>query len=96
MIGLFLKNCIEKQAAIEKAIDDQEPKELNASAHSFKGLLVIFSKQGAKLTSQLEKIGASGKLNTEKVNSIYDNLKIVVDQIVPKLKEYKRTFEGQK
>ncbi|GEM_PF-3166604 len=32
----------------------------------------------------------------EKADAIYDNLNIIVDQIVPKLEEYKRNFQCQK
>ena len=93
MISLFLKNCEERQAAIQKAIDDNDAEELNTSAHSFKGMLVHFCKQGADLAYHLEKMGDSGKIDMERADAIYDNLKIVVDKIIPKLNEFKRRFE---
>ncbi|MCP4347839.1 MAG: PAS domain S-box protein [Desulfobacterales bacterium] len=95
LIGIFLKNCEESQTVIRKAIDDNEAEELNRSAHSIKGMLVHFCKQGADLAYQLEEMGGSGKLDMERANAIYVNLKIVIDQIVPKLEEYKLRFEGQ-
>ncbi|MCP4108387.1 MAG: PAS domain S-box protein [Desulfobacteraceae bacterium] len=96
MIGLFLESCKEKQSAIRKAIDDEEPEELNASAHSLKGMLAHFCKQGAELAYQLEDMGGSGKTDMETANAVYNNLKIVIGKIVPKLEEYKRRFEGHK
>ncbi|MDM8515560.1 ATP-binding protein [Desulfobacterales bacterium HSG16] len=96
MIGLFLKNCNEKQIAIKKAIDDKKSEELNASAHSFKGMLVHFSKQGADLVYQLEDMGKSGEIDIERAIVIYDNLRIVIDQMIPKLKEYKHKFENRR
>ncbi|MCP4109157.1 MAG: response regulator [Desulfobacteraceae bacterium] len=96
IIGLFLENCKENQIAIKKAIDDKKPEELNASAHSFKGMLVHFCKQGADLANQLEDTGCLGKTDMERANVIYDNLKIIIDRILPKLKEYKRKFESKK
>ena len=95
-IGLFLENCKEKLDAIRNAIDDKKPEALKESAHSFKGMLVYFCKQCAELAYQLEDMGESGKTDMEKANAAYDNLKIMVGQIVPKLEEHKRRFEGQK
>ena len=57
--------------------------------------MVYFSKQGSDLTIQLEDKGDSGRIDLEKANAIYDNLKIIADQIVPKLEEYKRNFQGR-
>ena len=61
-----------------------------------KGILLHFCKHGADLANQLEKMGNSGRIDIETANAVYDNLNIVIDQIIPKLKEYKQRFEGQK
>ncbi|MCP4132721.1 MAG: PAS domain-containing protein [bacterium] len=94
LIGAFLKNCKENQIAIKKAIDNKKPEALNASAHSLKGMLVHFCEQGADLANQLEEMGRSGKIDMERADVIYNNLKIIIDQILPDLKEYKRKFES--
>jgi CheY-like chemotaxis protein len=95
MIDIFLKNYIKQNSAIKKAIDDKDPEALNRSAHSFKGSLVYFCKIGSDLVGKLEDMGHSGIIDMEKANGIYDNLKSIVDQIVPKLAEFKRRFEGK-
>jgi len=53
---------IEIKTAIKKAVDDKNPEALNASAHSFKGLLLYFSEQGSDLAFQLEDMGDSGRI----------------------------------
>ncbi len=94
MIGICLKNCAEKQAAIKNAIDDRKPALLKISAHAFKGTLVHFSKLGADLAHQLEEMGGHGEIDLEKANTINDNLNSIVDQITPQLEDYKSKFEG--
>ena len=94
MIGLFLDHYLEKQAAIYMAINNNDPKALNISAHTFKGMLLHFCKKGNDLAYQLENMGHSGKVDAEKAKVIYETLKIVTTQIVPKLKSYKCKFEG--
>ncbi|MDM8535407.1 ATP-binding protein [Desulfobacterales bacterium HSG17] len=94
LIGLFMEQFNEIQRDVRKAIDDKKPWELEVAAHSLKGVLSNFCTQGADLAQQLEMMGNSGKIDIEKADAVFDNLKDVVEQIVPALKEYKREFEG--
>ncbi|MDM8516467.1 ATP-binding protein [Desulfobacterales bacterium HSG16] len=96
MIGVFLKNCKEKQDAIRNAIDDKKPEELNASAHALKGMLVHFCGYGADLAYQLEDMGGSDMIDMERADATYNNLKDVIDHIIPELEDYKHKFEDQK
>ena len=95
LLGTFLNRFMEKQATIKKAIDDKDPEAVKASAHSFKGMLSHFCKQAADLAYYLEKMGDSGTINIEKANTVYDNLKIIIDQIVPRLEGYRCRFTKQ-
>ncbi|MDM8568317.1 MASE3 domain-containing protein [Thiotrichales bacterium HSG1] len=94
LIGLSLETCKERQLNIKKSIDENNPYELRESAHLFRGMLVNFSKQGSNLVKQLEEIGRTGKIDVETANKIYSDLDIIIEQIIPKLEEYKRKFEG--
>ena len=95
LIGLFLKHFKEKQAAIKKAVFDNNPEVLYASSHAFKGMLLHFCRKGADLAYTLEEMGESGKVDQEKANAVLDNLQIIIDQIVPKLEEFYRDFNDQ-
>ena len=95
LIGLFLNHFKERQAAIKKAIDDNNPGALCASSHAFKGMLLHFCKQAADLALTLEKMGEHGKIDREKANAVLDNLQIIIDQIVPKLEKFHRRFKDQ-
>ena len=95
LIGLFLKRFKEKQAAIEKAVFDNNPEVLCASSHAFKGMLLHFCKKAADLAYTLEKMGEYGQIDQEKANAVLDNLQIIIDQIVPKLEEFYRDFNDQ-
>jgi len=94
LIGLFLDNYKEKQTYIRKYIDENNPVELRESAHLFRGMLINFSKQGSNLVKYLEEMGRTGKIDMETANTIYNDLNMVMDQIIPKLQEYKRKFES--
>ena len=96
IIGIFLQHYMGKQAAIKQAIDDKDPEALHASAHSFKGMLVHFCRQGTELAYKLETMGGTDKIDMKRAIATYDNLKVIVDQIVPKLKEYEHGFQDQK
>ncbi len=95
IISLFLKHYMEKQAGIGKAIENKNSKELHACAHSLKGMLLHFCKQGADLVYQLEEMGDSGKIDIKKAIVAYDKLKIIIDQIVPELKEYECRYKDR-
>ena len=95
LIGIFLKHFMEKQAAVKKAVENKDPEALKASAHALKGMLCHFCKQAADLTYQLENMGSSDKIDITKANAVYGTLKLVINQIVPKLEEYQRRFKVQ-
>jgi signal transduction histidine kinase/CheY-like chemotaxis protein/HPt (histidine-containing phosphotransfer) domain-containing protein len=95
VLGLFLEEYQSRQIEIKKAIEHQAPEALDKAAHSFKGILLYFCEQGADLAYSLETMGKSGKIDPDKANDVLNKLEHIIEQIIPKLEEYKLQFEGQ-
>jgi len=86
LIDLFISSYEEKQAEIRDAIVSENPVDLQIAAHSLKGILLHFGKTGADVAQKLENIGKSGLVEKQNAMNLYDNLVLIIEQMVGELR----------
>lgn len=96
LIDIFISTYEEKHSEIRRAIESENPKSLQMSAHAFKGMLLHFGKKGATIALELENIGKAGLVKKQEAMNLYDDLVLISMQMSDELKQYRQQLESGK
>ncbi|SLM32075.1 putative Histidine kinase [Desulfamplus magnetovallimortis] len=95
LVDIFLDDWKPKTQDIENAINEGDADALRRAAHAFKGMLAHFSRKGADIAFELEKMGRSGMLHNENGDavSIFESLMEFMADMVHELKRFQDSLK---